>query len=465
VVVTHVDRLYRRVTDYLELSEALAKANCWVKSINTSDLRPNDAGTKVLNTVMAAIAENESELKTVRLVDRHRTIAEEGGYSGGPRPYGYRPDGNGGLVIVRDEAEVIRDAAERVLGGESVASICSDLNRRGVQTISAKEWRAGDLHQTIKGVANGRITLTRQERAVIRRAERRMEAGDPLSAVCADLTAKEVPVISRSVWRTPTLRAVLTSARVAGKRAYVGKESRDKGKPAAEQFVTDARWPAILPEPTWVALRRVIADPARQGKRSTPHRYMLTGGIARCGLCGQPLHARRKQSGARAMACIASVDKDGCGGLEVVAEPVERFVRKYVTDQFSSGEVERFVDEKPPADAEHILIEMRRIENDVADLEAQVRAGDLGAAQFGRMNGGMQEDLRQLEAEFAMLTKASAGARFVGRGDLLERSWDDLSLSAQRAIIGSVVERVDIRKGNPGPKFDYDRIDIIDRQL
>ncbi|WP_211590002.1 hypothetical protein [Microbispora sp. H11081] len=46
------------------------------------------------------------------------------------RPCGYAEDR---ITIIDEEAEVIREAAQRVLAGESIASVCKDFQRREVE--------------------------------------------------------------------------------------------------------------------------------------------------------------------------------------------------------------------------------------------------------------------------------------------------------------------------------------------
>jgi hypothetical protein len=71
-----------------------------------------------------------------------------------------------------------------------------------------------------------------------------------------------------------------------------------------------------------------IKDPSRH--RAKPARaYLLTGGVARCGPCGKPLHAQRKKD-TRTYACVVGAEKGGCGGISIRADPLEEIVAETV---------------------------------------------------------------------------------------------------------------------------------------
>ena len=58
------------------------------------------------------------------------------------RPFGHTGDRT---QLVDDEAAAIRDAARRVLAGETLSSIVKDWNRRGVRTVTGGPWRVNSL--------------------------------------------------------------------------------------------------------------------------------------------------------------------------------------------------------------------------------------------------------------------------------------------------------------------------------
>ncbi|MDQ3827605.1 MAG: recombinase family protein, partial [Actinomycetota bacterium] len=60
----------------------------------------------------------------------------------GPRGFGHSHDR---AEVIEDEAAEIRDAARRLLGGETLSSIVRDWNRRGLRTTTGRPWRVNSL--------------------------------------------------------------------------------------------------------------------------------------------------------------------------------------------------------------------------------------------------------------------------------------------------------------------------------
>lgn len=65
--------------------------------------------------------------------------AARGGYSGGRPPYGYRSQ-NKTLVIVPEEAEIVRYIIGAKDGGATYKEICDALNAAGKKTRSGSPW-------------------------------------------------------------------------------------------------------------------------------------------------------------------------------------------------------------------------------------------------------------------------------------------------------------------------------------
>jgi DNA invertase Pin-like site-specific DNA recombinase len=134
LVVWKLDRACRDTVDTLLLVDELAGYGAQFVSV-TEGFDTSTATGRMILTVLAALAEMESATKSERTQawQEHRRAA--GAVPTGPRPYGYRrggPDNPNVLTIDEAEAEVIREAADRVVAGQSLRSIVADLAQRGV---------------------------------------------------------------------------------------------------------------------------------------------------------------------------------------------------------------------------------------------------------------------------------------------------------------------------------------------
>lgn len=127
-------------------------------------LDSREASFDVIFGVLAVIARAERKNTSLRVRSSIAALRRVGRYSGGNLPYGYQPianpDGPGRILVVNeDEAAVVREAAERVLSGESTYAVSRDLNERGVPTRRGATWTVQALRQVLTAEPIlGRIT-------------------------------------------------------------------------------------------------------------------------------------------------------------------------------------------------------------------------------------------------------------------------------------------------------------------
>lgn len=152
VVVWHPDRLYRRMMELEDLAELLESRTVEVATVRAGEIDLTTPSGRLNARLMAAVARHESEHKAERQQRKHEELAEMGRWKGGPRPYGYeRSEAEPGmLLIVPEEATLVREAAERVLAGEAIHAVCRDWNERQVATARGGQWRPPTLLRILK---------------------------------------------------------------------------------------------------------------------------------------------------------------------------------------------------------------------------------------------------------------------------------------------------------------------------
>jgi DNA invertase Pin-like site-specific DNA recombinase len=137
VMTWRLDRLHRRLLEleeFLTLTEVLGVRLATV----TGDVDIATSSGRAMARTMGTFGMLESEVKSERIRRKHQELAEKGKVSGGgTRPFGYTVDRRD---VVEDEAAVIRELAERILAGDSLRSTCTNLNDRGVKTVTARAW-------------------------------------------------------------------------------------------------------------------------------------------------------------------------------------------------------------------------------------------------------------------------------------------------------------------------------------
>lgn len=411
--VTHLwtveqSRITRREIEWFEFAAELDVAG--INEVHTN----RDGIVRVSDEVAgikAVLAASERRKMLRRL---HDTLGEKAakGEPPGVRPFGYvhavTDDGTRTYDVVPEQAEALRFAAEKVLAGWSLASIAAELDGRGV-----------------RGVHGGRINSG-----------------------------------SVKVW--------LTSPSVTGLRVHSG------------EIVGNGNWPAILDLPTFRAVgarlngarkvRRVDGGsyPVGDAHRGSPgRRYLLTGGLAVCGVCEQPMVGSMKQfrnaQGVRTkpyLFCHPRNGGRGCTGI--LLTETEDFVVKELFDHLDRDE---FLDAlAADDDAEQ---ERARLVTALSDIDGQRRelAGmwgrrELTTAEWQTAKAELDAQEQQMNAELAVVPSTST------RADIAEarKGWDDPStpLDEKRAFIRRHVEKVTIKRatkhGRPG--LDTDRVSI-----
>jgi site-specific DNA recombinase len=112
--------------------------------------------------IKAAVAAEEARKIRVRVARKHLELAERGELSGGgTRPFGYLPDRR---TVCPEEAALVREAAGRVLAGDSVRSVALDWRARGVRTVTGADWSPTTIKRML---CSGRLSGQREHRGEI----------------------------------------------------------------------------------------------------------------------------------------------------------------------------------------------------------------------------------------------------------------------------------------------------------
>lgn len=385
VVAYHNDRLHRSARELEDFIDLVQLAGAEVATVAGGLYDLTTATGQMTARIIGAVAKAESD----RLGERNRRkqleLAEAGAVAGGGhRPYGFEDDR---VTIRENEAAVIREAAARVLAGEGIRGICVDLTARGAHTATGAAWA-------------------------------------PFS-----------------------LRRVLLSARVAGKRQHQGS------------VIGKAVWPAILDELTWNRVTVILTDPARR-VNGNPRRYLLTG-LAVCGIegCGARLVARPRGDKRRCYVCASGPGFTGCGGIRSLAEPLEAYVVAKLFDALDAGTLAAAA----PGDEllDRALARAGDLKAKMAELAGDYYADHaISKEQFVAASRRLSGRLAEAKREAAALSRRTTSALIIADGDLRAR-WKFLGFDVQRAFVVEHVERVVLTRAVKGRNFfDPGRVSI-----
>ena len=147
VVVWDVDRLYRQPRELEPFVEACEGAGLRTLGSVGGDIDLNDEAALLMLRMKVNMGAFEIAKMRKRIRRKKLELAERGSYhGGGTRPFGFERDG---VTVRESEAELIREAAQRVLSGGSLYSIRQNWTERGVPTVTGTRWSVVSIKRTL----------------------------------------------------------------------------------------------------------------------------------------------------------------------------------------------------------------------------------------------------------------------------------------------------------------------------
>ena len=133
IVIFKLDRLSRKQRDTLTIIEdSLLSNGVDLASLNET-LDTTTPWGRAMIGILSSFNQLESENIALRTKMGRYATAREGGYAGGKPPLGYRAE-NGQLVIVPEEAEIVRKVFELKAQGKTLQGIADILNEMGYRS-------------------------------------------------------------------------------------------------------------------------------------------------------------------------------------------------------------------------------------------------------------------------------------------------------------------------------------------
>jgi DNA invertase Pin-like site-specific DNA recombinase len=398
VIVWHPDRLHRRMDELEEFIDIVERARCRVEAVRAGEIDLSVPSGRLVARLLGAAARYESEHKAERIRSKHVELATAGQWAGGARPYGYQRDG--------------REFSEPI-------TYCRLSDR-----VECGLWEAG----------------------IIKDAAKRALTGETLGAICRDLNAREIPGGRGRSWTVATLRRILVSARISGRRERRVAED-GKGQVVVGTIVSETSTsPAIISVAQSDELRRMFGGNGR-GRRGV---HVLAG-LACCALCGTVLISSAAR-GRRELTCPKKAGRPGCGRIRVLAAPVEERVEGDVLEAIDGGQLAALLAGPEPG-ARDLDAELVAVQERLRQLGRDLAAGRLGRPAWE----GMREV--ELERENALRSETARARRSVGLQELpddITAAWRSgaLPVHLRRGLIAFVVDQVLIHPGKRGAAAD-----------
>jgi hypothetical protein len=286
-----------------------------------------------------------------------------------------------------------------------------------------------------------------REAAVVRKIAEMLIAGEGIRKTARWLNLSNQPTVLGRHWEGVTVRRMLRQERLRMPNRY--------GEPP------------ILPSDVAAQVLAVLDHPSRH-KQRLPRRYLLTGGIAFCGLCGERLTSHRGHGDERAYTCRSGADATGCGRIRVVAEPFEDEVVALALARLTLSREKLAVALATQVEnRQKWAAEVERIEKKLADLGSDY-ANDL----IDRFQLRAAHDVLWRRRTDAMGMASDATRLDVARGLLednptlsvkaLREWWNRARIEDQRDVVLLVIERVTVNPsiGKGVRRFNPERIQV-----
>lgn len=408
VIAWHTDRLTRRPIDLEDLLERSERGTCYVHTAVDGMDTTTISGRTTLR-ILAAIARQESEHKAARIKAKHLELAHSGAsIGGGNRAFGYRriydrderPRKIVREEIVPEEATVIRECAHRVLAGEALAAVTRDLNRRGVQTSTGRQWTTGTLART------------------------------------------------------------LASAKISGRREHRPRSRGDTKRVRIGEIAGTGAWPAIITVAESDRLRAILTDDSRRTSPGATGRHLLSG-LVYCSRCEQRMVGRSRGGGKRVYMCDGQPGRPGCGRMYIDADGTEAHVAELVAVALSSAEYRQSLMRHGQDTGEGDLVEaIQTEEHELEQLAADLGQRRISRKEWMAAREPIEARLAQWRQALSRVDTARALdglpetyeglRRFLLYGDMWRR----------KAVLAQVLLWITIHPPVRGrARFDSDRID------
>lgn len=167
IVVWQTSRLWRNRRERADGIDLLKRVGVPVIAVRGPDLDMTTAYGRGMAGLLGEFDTMESEVKSERVVSALEQNAAAG-RPHGRRAYGWdrvydSATGRSSDVINDAEAEVVREIANRILRGDSLRSIVTDLNDRGIGSPTGKPWGKQMLRAVIARHRNVGLRVHRGE--------------------------------------------------------------------------------------------------------------------------------------------------------------------------------------------------------------------------------------------------------------------------------------------------------------
>jgi DNA invertase Pin-like site-specific DNA recombinase len=396
IVAWSFDRLTRSMRQLEDIIELHEKTGVNIATVD-GELDLSTETGRMVARILAAVARAELEFRRKRQLSEREQKAKMGHVNGGGshRPFGFEDDRVTHHAV---EAELIREAAKRVLAGETLSSIVRDFAARGVKSPS----------------------------------------GHPLTQ--------------------QRLRLVLISARTSGRRSH-WQAVEGEQRPLLPPIVGKAAWKPIVKVADSDRLRTLLTATSRRLNTNSTARVHLLPGFLHCSTCKRRMVSSHAGGYAR-YSCEQVPGAEKCKKI-ITAKHVDELVTTQVLAMIDTPKYQRLLHKRTGVSAK-LVQSLQRDEQRLLELVRERESGLLELDEWRESRDVVKQRRDETKALIESAVRDDAmRALLTGEGSI-EARWEAMTLSQQRAVIDSAVQTILVSPAaNGGRVFNPERVEVV----
>jgi DNA invertase Pin-like site-specific DNA recombinase len=333
--------------------------------------------------------------------------------------------GTGVLALMdEDQAEAIKDDVRRALRANARNGLPHGRQVYGYRRTYDSSTRA----------------LTGQEphpdeARVVRRIFHEYLAGRSVRGITEGLNADGVPTHTGSPWHRSTVRGILSRPAYIAQRVHRGE-------------LLPAGWAPIIDRDQWERVQRRLEVHRETNRRQATGVNLLTG-VARCSVCGGPMHGSTS-TGPRGTGKSLYVCEKRCSGRDRAR--LDAWVEAIVVERLSRPDVAEALEGAPDPAAGEARTRVEELRAELAEAMKLWKAKKLSVQAYAEMEAELGRQITEAERE---ARRALVPLDLDVPDEGVAEWWKGLERQQQREIVGALIAAVVVQPVGKGRRrFD-----------
>jgi site-specific DNA recombinase len=268
------------------------------------------------------------------------------------------------------------------------------------------------------------------EASLLRQAAADVLAGVSLRSIAIDWNKRGMTTTRGKGWTNLALRRVLTNPLYASLVTYEGR------------VVGDGEWEPVIAKEVHHGLVAYLSDPARKPGSAWLRKHMLSG-VARCGICGEPLYAIYPYRGKGKPSPPTYSCRAGAGGhVARLGALLDEYVEGFVLGLFSRPKdrkhLSALLNGGRDVDVKALQTQRDALQARMDELARMFTAGDIDGSQLRSGTAEYKTQLAGINQVLGGMSQRSPAAGLLAADDP-RAYWDTCSPDIRGKIVDDVM--------------------------